>query len=84
MNRQGRRPPIPIVMAATVDYLETHALKRERIFHIEPSEESIKRAERFIEQYNSGVDVRLSRYARSRVVSLMRKPPAHRCVAQLR
>jgi hypothetical protein len=27
MNRQGRRPPIPIVMAATVDYLETNAMR---------------------------------------------------------
>lgn len=61
MNRQGRRPPIPIVMAATVDYLETNAMRVERLFHQTPSTASHERCERFIEQYNSGVDVRLTR-----------------------
>jgi hypothetical protein len=46
MNRQGRRPPVPAVMAATVEYLETHALRVPRLFFVEPSEASQQKADK--------------------------------------
>jgi hypothetical protein len=60
MNRQGRRPPIPLAMAATVDYLETNGFRSPRLFFQTPSAASQARCERFIEQFNTGADAQLA------------------------
>lgn len=61
MNRQGRRPPIPLVMAATVEYLESYAFRESRLFFVQPTDASQRLADSLVEQYDSGIDVRLSK-----------------------
>lgn len=58
-------------MAATVDYLETNAMKHERLFHIAPSVEAQEECENMIEQFDAGLDVRLSRCTDPVAVALL-------------
>ena len=71
MNRQGRRPPIPFIMAATVEYLEAHVLRVPRLFFIEPSSAAQQAADRLVEEYDNGVDVRLAKVDDPVVVALL-------------